>query len=99
MRLLICALSLLAFQSAWAELVDINTADASTLDKTMVGIGPQKAAAIVEYRTQHGPFKSVDELDKVPGIGGETLKKNRDKVTVATPSAETAKTPPVETPK
>lgn len=87
MRLLICVLALLASQAVWAESVDINTADADTLDKTMLGIGKQKAAAIVEYRTQHGPFKSVDELDKVPGIGAETIKKNRDKITAAAPAA------------
>lgn len=66
---------------AWAGGVDINTADASTLE-TLPGIGASKAAAIIQYRTDHGPFKSVDELDNVSGIGPSTLANLRDLVTV-----------------
>ncbi len=73
---------LLAFASlAWAASVDINSADAKTLE-TLDGIGPSKAAAIVEYRSKNGPFKSVDELEKVPGIGQATLTKNRSNITL-----------------
>ena len=59
--------------------VNLNTADASELE-SLPGIGASKAAAIVQYRTEHGPFKSVDELDNVAGIGPATLANLRDLV-------------------
>jgi competence protein ComEA len=61
--------------------IDINTADATTLAEVMVGIGPAKAAAIVDYREQNGPFASVDDLSLIKGIGGATIDKNRDRLT------------------
>lgn len=64
------------------ETVNINTADADTLVKILKGIGPEKAAAIVEYRDSNGPFKSVDQLMQVKGIGKKTVDENRDKITV-----------------
>lgn len=62
--------------------VNINTADAKTLDDALLGIGLQKAEAIVAYRKQHGPFKSVDGLDQVKGIGSKTIDNNRARMTV-----------------
>lgn len=60
--------------------VNINTADAATLSKMLDGIGDVKAKAIVDYRTQNGPFKTVDDLAKVTGIGAATLEKNKNKI-------------------
>jgi len=57
--------------AAWAS-VDVNSAGQSELE-TLPGIGPSKAAAIVEHRNQHGPFSTVSQLDDVPGIGPATL--------------------------
>jgi len=57
--------------------VDINSADAVTLDKALKGVGPKTAQAIVDYRAKNGPFKTVDELTKVKGIGKVTVEKNR----------------------
>lgn len=57
--------------------VDINSADAKALDAALVGVGPKVAEAIVVYRAKHGPFKSVDELKKVKGVGPKILEKNR----------------------
>jgi len=57
--------------------VNINTADAATIAKALEGIGPSKAAAIVAWRDEHGPFKSVDEVGQVKGIGASTLERNR----------------------
>lgn len=57
--------------------VNINTADAVTIAKSLDGVGPSKAKAIVAYRKAHGRFKSVDELTKVKGIGKSTLAHNR----------------------
>jgi len=62
-------------------LVNINTADEATLE-TLNGVGPVLAAAIIQYRTEHGPFASVDQLDEVSGIGPATLEDLRTQVTV-----------------
>ena len=67
--------------------VDINTADAQTLADAIKGVGPDKAKAIVAYRDVHGPFKSIDELSKVKGIGEKIVDRNRDAITVNDPSA------------
>ena len=62
-------------------LVNINTADEPTLE-TLNGVGPALAAAIIQYRTDQGPFTSIDQLDEVSGIGPATLEKLRPQVTV-----------------
>lgn len=65
-----------------ASAINLNTADAETLNRVLTGIGATKARAIVEYRDAHGPFTSVDELLEVKGIGAATLEKNRGKLTL-----------------
>ena len=50
----------------------INTADAEQL-QLLPGIGEVKAQAIVDYRTEHGPFTSVEEMEQVPGIGAQIM--------------------------
>jgi competence protein ComEA len=62
-------------------LVNINTADEATLE-TLNGVGPVLGASIIQYRTEHGPFASVDQLDEVSGIGPATLEDLRSQVTV-----------------
>jgi competence protein ComEA len=57
--------------------VNINAADAATLAGELKGVGPAKAAAIIEYRQKHGPFHNVDELALVKGIGQKFIDKNR----------------------
>jgi competence protein ComEA len=64
------------------DAVNINTASVEELQKSMKGIGKVKAQAIVDYRTAHGPFTTVDQLLEVKGIGKGTLDKNRDRVTL-----------------
>jgi competence protein ComEA len=66
---------------AFAADININTADQATLE-ALEGIGPAKAAAIVEYREANGPFTSLDQLTAVSGIGEATLEANRDQLTV-----------------
>jgi competence protein ComEA len=72
---------LLALVSAAFGAVDLNTADAAALE-SLPGIGASKAAAILAYRQEHGAFKSVEELDNVPGIGPSTMANLRGLVTV-----------------
>jgi competence protein ComEA len=62
--------------------VDLNGADAPTLQRELTGIGEAKAKAIVAYRESNGPFSSVDELLEVKGIGKAILDKNREKLEV-----------------
>ncbi|PZP21965.1 ComEA family DNA-binding protein [Pseudomonas kuykendallii] len=69
-------------QAAKVASVNLNTADAETLQRELSGIGLVKAKAIVEYREAHGPFASVDELLEVKGIGAATLDKNRSKLSL-----------------
>lgn len=77
-------LSLLIAGTALAgEKVNINTADAATIDRIMVNIGPAKAEAIVAYRKANGAFRSAEQLALVKGIGLKTIEKNRDLIVVA----------------
>jgi competence protein ComEA len=62
--------------------VDLNGADAATLQRELSGIGEAKAKAIVAYRESNGPFASVDELLEVKGIGKAILDRNREKLEV-----------------
>lgn len=62
--------------------VNINTATPQEL-AGLKGIGPAKAQAIVEYRGKNGPFKSVNDLVKVKGLGAKTVEKLGKEVTVS----------------
>ena len=53
--------------------VNLNSADAATLE-LLPGIGPAKADRIVEWRRAH-PFKRIEELDRVKGIGRKTVQR------------------------
>ncbi|CAN5778488.1 hypothetical protein BH18ACT2_BH18ACT2_12880 [soil metagenome] len=61
--------------------IDLNRASVEELDE-LPGIGPATATAIVEHRTEHGPFASVDDLEAVRGIGPAKLEGLRDLVRV-----------------
>jgi competence ComEA-like helix-hairpin-helix protein len=61
--------------------LDLNSASADALDG-LPGIGPTRAASIVQYRAQHGPFRSVEELGRVPGMGPAALARVRDHLAV-----------------
>ena len=74
-------LAVLFAGSAWAtEKVNVNTADAATLARVLDNIGEAKAEAIVEYRKANGPFRSVEQLAQVKGVGLKTVEKNRDRI-------------------
>lgn len=61
--------------------ININKADDNEL-QNLPGIGPSKAAAIVEYRNTNGPFKTVEDLKNISGIGDKTFEKLKDLIVV-----------------
>ncbi|MYL71988.1 ComEA family DNA-binding protein [Halobacillus litoralis] len=61
--------------------LSINRASASEME-TLNGIGPSKAASIIKYREENGPFASVEDLVNVPGIGEKTLEGLKEWITV-----------------
>lgn len=69
-------------QAIAEDKINVNTASADALAEILTGIGPKKAEAIVAYREANGPFKSVDDLLQVKGIGPSTLEKNRDRISL-----------------
>jgi competence protein ComEA len=73
--------------------VDLNSADATTLARELKGIGEVRARAIVEYRRQNGPFRSVDELALVKGIGPRVIERNRPNLRVVRPPAASPAAP------
>lgn len=82
---LLSTLLLSAFLSGTAlaaEKVDINNADAATLDRVLDGVGPSKAEAIVAHRQKHGAFRSADELVEVKGIGLALVEANRERIDI-----------------
>ncbi len=60
--------------------VNINSASAAELSEVLVGVGLKKAELVVAWREQNGPFKSIDELAQVKGIGPGTIEKNRPRI-------------------
>ncbi len=58
----------------------LSSATADQLDE-LPGVGPITAQKILDYRAEHGPFRSVDDLDAVPGIGPTRIEQLRDLVT------------------
>lgn len=70
------------------ETVDINLADVATLDRVLLNVGPAKAAAIVAFREANGPFKRIEDLAEVKGIGAKTLEKNRARITLASKAVQ-----------
>ena len=81
-KLLLALLASLAFSISAFAAVNINTATQAELE-SLDGIGPVKAAAIIDYRKKNGGFKSVDELEKVDGVGPVTLANVKKDVSVS----------------
>lgn len=87
--IILCCGLVLGAQAA----VDINTATLSELE-SVKGLGPAKAKAIVAYRDKNGPFKNLDDLDKVKGFGRASIKRLEGELTVeaAKPAGKQGKT-------
>ena len=81
---------------AAADLTDLNSADQKEIAQ-VPGVGPKMAEAIIDHRRLHGPFKSVDELKNVRGVGPVTFEKIRSQFRVGsllqTPVADTPPSP------
>lgn len=80
-KLLLAVLMVFFLAVSALAAVNINTADQTKLI-SLPGIGSVKAAAIIDYRTEHGSFEAPDDLTKVKGIGAKTLEKLRDQISV-----------------
>lgn len=63
--------------------VNINQADATTIAKSLDGVGLSRAKAIVAWRSDHGRFKKADDLRHVKGIGKATIERNRSAILLA----------------
>ena len=72
---------------AASVVVNLNTASASDFE-ALPGIGPKTAARIIEFRQKNGPFKKIEELMNVPGIGEKNFLKLKPQLTVASVRAE-----------
>lgn len=79
--ILILFLILPALSYAAGNIININTADKETL-MTIKGVGERRAEAIIQYRQEHGPFTSVEQLAEIRGIGQSLIDDNRDNLVV-----------------
>jgi len=85
--LLLALVFAFALPTAAHAQVDINHADAKTLANSLAGIGLVKAEAIVAWRESNGPFRRVEDLAKVRGIGPKTIEANRAIIVVVPATA------------
>jgi len=90
MKKLLVLLLLCSF-GAMAEPVNINRADADAISKALKGIGPKKAEAIIQYRKEHGDFKTLKDLENVKGIGEKTALALEKDILFSDASAATGK--------
>jgi competence protein ComEA len=73
--------------AASTEIINLNTATAAQI-ATLPGIGPKTADLIVEYRQKNGPYKKVEEIMNVRGVGEKSFLKLKSRLSVGTPKAE-----------
>jgi competence protein ComEA len=71
-----------AFSGVAVAAVNINTATKEELT-SIKGVGEKRAQDIIDYRTKNGPFKTVDDLEKVPGVGPGLMKRVRSQVSTS----------------
>src|SRR3970040_2423591 len=83
MKKLLLALAMwFAISGVALAVVNVNTATKEELT-SLKGVGEKRAQEIINYRTKNGPFKTVDDLEKVPGIGPGIMKQIRSEVTTS----------------
>lgn len=78
--LVIALLLLMSVQLHAAQKVNINTADAAQLSSGLFGVGEKKAEAIIAWREANGPFRNMNDVAKVKGIGPKLLEKNKQRI-------------------
>ncbi len=71
--------------SVTAAPININTANETEIANALNGIGLKKAKTIIDYREKNGSFSSLNELNKVKGIGKKTLKNNQQNIVFVSP--------------
>ncbi len=81
-RKALLAICLLIPTLLFAETININTADKETLMSAIKGVGEKRAEAIIAYREDHGPFKSIEELANVSGVGPSIVESNMDNLSL-----------------
>jgi len=81
-RLLLALAMWFAISGVALAVVNINTATKEELT-SLKGVGEKRAQEIINYRTKNGPFKTVDDLEEVPGIGPGIMKQIRSEVTTS----------------
>ena len=74
-------------RTAAVSVVNLNTASASEFE-ALPGVGAKMAARIIEYRQKNGPFKKIEDLMNVPGIGEKNFLKLKPQLTVASTRAD-----------
>ena len=99
--ILIFAASVAVFGGARAHAAEPPAVDAINLNTAterdlmdLPGIGPAKAEAIVAYRKKNGPFRRIEELDKVKGFGRKTVARLKPSLTIGLPAPLPAGSPP-----
>ncbi|WP_036252975.1 helix-hairpin-helix domain-containing protein [Methylobacter sp. BBA5.1] len=90
-KLLIALFATLCATNVSAVPVNINSADATTISESLSGIGQKKAEAIVKYRTETGPFKTVEDLANVAGIGEKTVQRIKSDIQLSDSEAAAPK--------
>ena len=80
-RCIVAVLLTLPLLLSAGETININTADKETL-MSIKGIGEKRAEEIIAYREQNGPFKSVDQLTEIKGLGQTFIDSNRELLVV-----------------
>lgn len=65
-----------------AEMVNINKASAEVMQSNLKGIGAKKAEAIINYRTEHGDFKKLEDIKEVKGIGDALFEKIKTEISL-----------------
>ena len=73
--------------AATTEIVNLNTSSAAQI-ASLPGIGDKTAELIVQYREKNGPFKKIEEIMNVKGVGEKSFLRIRDRLTVTTQKAE-----------
>ena len=76
-----------AATAASTEVVNLNTATAAQI-ALLPGIGPKTADLVVQYRQKNGPFKKIEEIMNVRGIGEKSFLRIKDRLSVAAPKPE-----------